>query len=62
MGFVDIQGVKLHYEETGSGKVILFIHGNTGSWRWWQKTLDLLPPGFRGIPGSAPSSPTGAGP
>lgn len=49
MGFVDVQGVKLHYEDKGSGKVILFIHGNTGSWRWWQKTLDLLPPGFRGI-------------
>jgi len=47
MPFVDIPGIKIHYEEAGSGKkVLLLIHGNFASSRWWQKIMDILPAGY----------------
>jgi branched-chain amino acid transport system permease protein len=38
------------YEESGNGpNVLVFLHGNFGSSRWWRPVLDRLPPGFRAI-------------
>ena len=44
MPFVDVPGLKIHYETSGGGKrVLVFLHGNFGSWRWWQPVLKRLP-------------------
>ena len=32
-------GVKLHYEETGSGTPIVFVHEFAGDWRTWEAQL-----------------------
>ena len=32
-------GVKLHYEETGSGTPIVFVHEFAGDWRTWEPQL-----------------------
>ncbi|MFL5298898.1 MAG: alpha/beta fold hydrolase [Anaeromyxobacteraceae bacterium] len=40
--------LEIHYEEAGAGpNVFVFVHGNFGSWRWWQPMFDRLPPGYR---------------
>lgn len=47
MPFFNANGVKLHYEKTGSGeKAIIFIHGNFASWRWWAPQFSSLPAGY----------------
>jgi len=48
MPFVDAPGLKIHYEASGGGKTVLvFLHGNFGSWRWWQPVLKRLPEDYR---------------
>ena len=32
-------GVKLHYEESGSGTPIVFVHEFAGDWRTWEPQL-----------------------
>jgi len=41
-------GVELHYVEHGDphGKVLIFLHGISGSWRSWQRNLPLLSPAY----------------
>jgi non-heme chloroperoxidase len=41
-------GVELHYVEQGDphGKVLLFLHGISGSWRSWELNLPLLSPAY----------------
>ena len=37
--------VRLHYEERGRGpNLLLFVHGYTACWRWWEVTLERLDP------------------
>ena len=43
--FVEADGYKLFYVQAGSGPPILYVHGNTGSCRWFSKVMDL--PGYR---------------
>lgn len=44
MPFLDVPGLRIHYEIGGDGKkVLVFLHGNFGSWRWWQPVLKRLP-------------------
>ncbi len=44
MPFLDVPGLKIHYEIGGGGKnVLVLLHGNFGSWRWWQPVLERLP-------------------
>lgn len=52
-------GVKLHYEETGSGTPILFVHEYSGDWRSWEPQMRFfarrhrcITYSFRGYPGS----------
>src|SRR4051812_3850475 len=48
MPFVDLQDLRVHYEEAGSGRnVLVLVHGNFASSRWWQRVFDRLPRGFR---------------
>lgn len=42
--------LEIAYEESGTGpNVLVFLHGNFGSSRWWTPVLERLPPGFRAI-------------
>jgi len=52
-------GVKLYYEEAGSGSPILFVHEYCGDWRSWEPQLRFfsrrhrcITYSFRGYPGS----------
>ncbi|MFC4766018.1 alpha/beta fold hydrolase [Effusibacillus consociatus] len=48
MPFVKAGDIQIHYQEKGNGpEAILFIHGNIGSWRWWEKVMDLLTEEYR---------------
>lgn len=38
---IKIEGVELSYIKKGQGPVILYIHGNLGSKRWYEKALDV---------------------
>ena len=58
-------GVKLHYEEAGSGTPLLFVHEYSGDWRSWEPQMRFfarkhrcITYSFRGYPGSdIPESP-----
>lgn len=39
--FIEVDGLKIFYVEKGEGESILYIHGNTGSSRWWKKVMDI---------------------
>jgi pimeloyl-ACP methyl ester carboxylesterase len=39
-GFAQVNGVRLHYKSSGSGKLVLFLHGFPEFWRCWEKQLD----------------------
>ena len=40
----------IHYRECpGNGPILLFLHGNLGSSRWWEPVLARLPGGWRGV-------------
>jgi branched-chain amino acid transport system permease protein len=44
MPYFNHDKIKLHYETKGSGSiVVIFIHGNFASWRWWEPQLSNLP-------------------
>lgn len=48
MPFVPVPGLNVHYEMAGEGDVVLvLIHGNFASWRWWRPLLHRLPRGHR---------------
>jgi pimeloyl-ACP methyl ester carboxylesterase len=37
----------MHYETAGAGKAVLvLVHGNFASWRWWRSVLKRLPAGY----------------
>lgn len=47
MPFVQARRLTIHYEVAGTGDdVLLLVHGNFASWRWWRPVLDRLPPGY----------------
>jgi len=52
-------GVRLYFEEAGSGTPILFVHEYSGDWRSWEPQMRFFPRrhrcitySFRGYPGS----------
>ncbi len=48
MPFVKIADLNMHYETAGTGKnVLLLLHGNFASWRWWLPVLKHSPRGYR---------------
>ncbi len=48
MPFIKTPDLNIHYECGGTGKeVLLLLHGNFASWRWWQPILKNVPPGYR---------------
>ncbi len=50
MPFIQSDRGTFHYRErSGNAPVLLFLHGNLGSSRWWLPILERLPAGWRGI-------------
>lgn len=48
MPFLRIPELDMHYETGGDGKeVLLLLHGNFATWRWWQPLLRNTPRGYR---------------
>jgi len=48
MPFVQTRALNIHYKLAGDGdNVVVLIHGNFASWRWWQPVLDRLPFSYR---------------
>lgn len=49
-GFVEANdGVRLYYEDTGSGRPVFLIHGGGLSLGWWRKQIPVLSQRFRVI-------------
>ena len=40
--FIVIGGLNLFYALSGSGQPVVYIHGNTGSSRWYSRVMDIL--------------------
>ncbi len=51
MAFVELpDGLSMEYEEAGEGRrVLLLVHGNFASARWWRPLLQRLPKGTRAL-------------
>jgi len=48
MPFIQIPGLHIHYEQAGEGtEILVLVHGNFASWRWWLPLLENLPTGYR---------------
>src|SRR5438105_3348544 len=48
MPFVQLETIRAHYEEAGAGRnVLVLVHGNFASSRWWRPVLDRVPAGWR---------------
>jgi len=48
MPFVQLETARAHYEVAGAGRnVLVLVHGNFASSRWWRPVLDRLPAGWR---------------
>lgn len=46
MPFLSTPGLRIHYEHGGAGSTVLvLVHGNVGSWRWWQPIMENPPAG-----------------
>lgn len=46
MSTIQVQDVTIHYEQTGSGRPLLFVHGMCGDADVWRSQLDRLSPYF----------------
>jgi branched-chain amino acid transport system permease protein len=46
-GFIGTKSGKVHYVEAGEGVPVLYVHGNTGSCRWFEKVMGI--PGARTV-------------
>lgn len=46
-GFAEVNGTKLYYEVAGKGEPIIFVHGNVGDRRHWDKQFEPLSKKFK---------------
>ncbi|MDR5822110.1 alpha/beta hydrolase [Caballeronia sp. LZ043] len=51
MPIIRLDGARVHYTDSGGeGRPVIFLHGGFGSSsELWQRTIDALPPGYRGL-------------
>lgn len=48
MPFIQTSELHVHYEHAGEGdEILILVHGNFASWRWWQPLLEDMPAGYR---------------
>jgi pimeloyl-ACP methyl ester carboxylesterase len=49
-GFVDTNGIRMHYVEEGAGPLVVLLHGFPESWHSWRHQLGALAAaGFRAV-------------
>lgn len=48
-GFAEVNGIKLHYVEEGSGEAVLLLHGFPEFWYGWRKQIPELSKKYRVI-------------
>lgn len=48
-GFAEVNGIRLHYVEEGSGKILILLHGFPEFWYGWRKQIPVLSRHFRVI-------------
>ena len=47
MPFIQLESLNIHYEQQGKGTTpIILLHGNFGSWHYWQPFLQSMPDGY----------------
>jgi 2-succinyl-6-hydroxy-2,4-cyclohexadiene-1-carboxylate synthase len=46
---MEVNGVKIYYEQTGDGEAIVFLHGYTGSGRDWANQIPVVSKKFKTI-------------
>lgn len=44
---ITVNGVRMHYEERGSGTAMVWAHGLGGSWRGWERVMDFFQDRYR---------------
>lgn len=44
--FADVNGIRLHYAESGAGELVIFLHGFPEFWYSWRHQLQALAPHF----------------
>jgi len=49
MARINVEGLDFHYVDYGLGDVVLLLHGNVASARWWLPTIARLPAGLRAV-------------
>jgi branched-chain amino acid transport system permease protein len=42
---IEVEGIAINYVECGAGPALLYVHGNTGSLRWFDRVMEV--PGWR---------------
>ena len=47
--FADVNGIRMHYAESGSGRLLLFLHGFPEFWFEWQAQLTELGRDFHAV-------------
>ncbi len=49
-GYAEVNGIRLHYAETGGGEnLVILLHGFPEFWYSWKKQLDVLSSGFHAV-------------
>ncbi len=46
-GFLDSNGVRIHYAALGDGPLVLMVHGFPDFWYTWRRQMEALAPSFR---------------
>ena len=49
MTHLNVQGIKVHYRETGSGTPVVLLHGGGSSGARWRKVCEILADRYRMI-------------
>lgn len=49
MPHLEVEGIKVHYRETGSGTPVIFLHGGGSSGAQWRKVCEILGDRYRTI-------------
>ncbi len=45
--YAEINGIRMHYVESGEGETVLFVHGFPENWYSWRHQLDAFAGGYR---------------
>lgn len=49
MPFVQTDGARVHYEDSGSGRAVIMVPGIVSDHRYWRYMAEFLSPSFRTV-------------